>query len=175
MIVNDLGINSALSVKTLIDMRNQLVDLQRQLGTGKKADNYAGLGLGRGLTVGLRAQLSAMAGYRQTIDEVGVRLDLASASLSQIDKIARSAKSTVMQSQFALGAGNQTTDQKTTYLQFDQMLSVLNTSTGGFAACTLVTLSASRIGLRDCRAIREIVVSDPSAGRGLILPISCRD
>ena len=36
-----------------------------------------------------------------------------------------------MQSQFALGGGNQTLDQKTAYLQFDQLLSVLNTSTGG--------------------------------------------
>ena len=77
MIVNSLGTNSALSVQTLIDMRNQLDDLQRQLGTGKKADSYAGLGLDRGLTVGLRSHLSAMSGYQQTITEVGVRLDLA--------------------------------------------------------------------------------------------------
>ena len=38
--------------RRLIDMRNQLDDLQRQLGTGKKSDSYAGLGLDRGLTVG---------------------------------------------------------------------------------------------------------------------------
>ena len=41
-------------------MRSQLDDLQRQLGTGKKSDTYAGLGLDRGLTVGLRSQLSAI-------------------------------------------------------------------------------------------------------------------
>ena len=35
-------------------MRRQLDDLQRQLGTGKKSDTYAGLGLDRGLAVGLR-------------------------------------------------------------------------------------------------------------------------
>ena len=56
-------------------MRNQLVDLQRQLGTGKKSDSYAGLGLDRSLTVGLRAHLSSIAGYQQTITQVGVRLD----------------------------------------------------------------------------------------------------
>ena len=131
MIVNNLGVNSALSVQTLIDMRNQLIDLQRQFGTGKKANSYAGLGLDRGLTVGLRTHLSAMAGYHQTITEVGVRLDLAATALSQIDSIGRSAKSTVMQSNFALSNGNQTLDQRTAYIQFDQMLSVLNTSTGG--------------------------------------------
>ncbi len=132
MIINSsLGINSALSVQTLIDMRNQLTDLQRQLGTGKKADTYAGLGLDRGLTVGLRSQLSAMTGYSQTITEVGVRLDLASEALTQIDKIGRSAKSTAMQSNFELSNGNQTPEQRTAYIQFDQLLSVLNTSTGG--------------------------------------------
>ena len=76
MIVNNLGMNSGLSVQTLIDMRNQLADLHRQLGTGKRADSYAGIGLDRGLTVGLRSQLSAMSGYQQTINAVGVRLDL---------------------------------------------------------------------------------------------------
>src|SRR5688572_25522899 len=98
MIVNNLGNNSGLSVKTIIDMRNQLADLQRQLGTGKRADNYAGLGLDRGLTIGLRAHLSAMTGYQQTITNVGVRLELAQTSLSQADSIARAAKSAVMQS-----------------------------------------------------------------------------
>ena len=131
MIVNNLGMNSGLSVQTLIDMRNQLTDLQRQLGTGKRADNYAGLGLDRGLTIGLRNQLSAMTGYQQTITNVGVRLDLAETALSQADNIARSVKSSVMQSPFALGNGIQTVEQRSAVIQFDQLLSVLNTSTGG--------------------------------------------
>lgn len=131
MSVNSVGLTSALSVQTLIDMRNQLTDLQRQLGTGKKANSYATLGLDRGLTVGLRANLSAMAGYHQTITEVDVRLNLAATALSQINSISRGAKSTVMQSQFALTNGNQTPDQRAAYIQFDQLLSVLNTSTGG--------------------------------------------
>lgn len=132
MIINGgLGINSALSVQTLIDMRNQLTDLQRQLGTGKRADTYSGLGLDRGLTIGLRGQLAAMTGYSQSITEVGVRLNLAGAALRQLDEIGRAAKSSVMQSNFALGNGNQTPQQRTAYIQLDQMLSVLNTSTGG--------------------------------------------
>jgi flagellin-like hook-associated protein FlgL len=131
MIVNNLGNNSGLSVQTLIDMRNQLVDLQRQLGTGKRADNYAGLGLDRGLTIGLRSHLSAVKGYQQTITDVGVRLDLAHVALSQLDSITRDAKSTAMQSPFQLSGGDQTIDQKSAFIQFEQMLNILNTSTGG--------------------------------------------
>ena len=68
-------------------MRSQLDDLQRQLGTGKKSDSYAGLGLDRGLTVGLRSQLSAISGYQDTITQVGVRLDLMQTALTQFDSV----------------------------------------------------------------------------------------
>ena len=57
MALTGIGGSSALSLQAIADMRNQLDDLQRQLGTGKKSDSYAGLGLDRGLTVGLRSQL----------------------------------------------------------------------------------------------------------------------
>jgi flagellar hook-associated protein 3 FlgL len=47
----------------LLSTRKQLDDLQRQLGTGKKSDTYAGLGLERGLAVGLRSRLSALEAF----------------------------------------------------------------------------------------------------------------
>ena len=71
-------------MQSLVDMRQQLDDLQRQLGTGKKSDTYAGLGLDRGFAVGLRAQLSALAGYDDTITNVDVRLNLAQTALGRI-------------------------------------------------------------------------------------------
>ena len=64
MSINSVGSNAALMVQSLVSMRSQLDDLQRQLGTGKKADTYAGLGLDRGLAVGLRAQVSGIASFR---------------------------------------------------------------------------------------------------------------
>src|SRR5262245_9154623 len=124
---NGMGISSTLSVQTLVDMRNQLNELQRQFGTGKRAGDYAGFGIDRGLTICLRSQLSAMNGYTETITQVGVRLDLATAALTQIDSIARAAKSKAMQSTFDLANSNQTVDQRGAYIQLDQMLSVLNT------------------------------------------------
>jgi flagellar hook-associated protein 3 FlgL len=117
-------------IQALIEQRNQLIDLQRQLGTGKKADSYAGLGLDRSLTVGLRAHLSAISGYQQTITQVGVRLDIAQTALTQMSGIAQSAKTTVMTSQYVLNGENLTLDQKTVRSQLDQMLSLLNTSSG---------------------------------------------
>ena len=60
MTVTGIGSSSSLLVASLTSMRSQLDDLQRQLGTGNISTNYAGLGLNRGLVVGLRNHLSAI-------------------------------------------------------------------------------------------------------------------
>src|SRR6476661_14045 len=100
--ITGLGTASSLSIQTLVDMRNQLIDLQRQLGTGQRSDSYAGVGLDRGLTIGLRAHLSAVQGYQASITQVGVRLDLAQTALSQISSLAQTSKTTILTSEFAL-------------------------------------------------------------------------
>ena len=63
MSVSPIGSQSSLLVQQLVNMRSQLDDLQTQLGTGQKSQTYAGLGLGRGVSVGLNAQLSAISGF----------------------------------------------------------------------------------------------------------------
>ena len=130
MAVSGLSLSTSLTVQSVVDMRNQLETLQTQLSTGKRANSYAGLGLDRGLTVGLRAHLSAISGYQQSITQVGVRLNIAQTALTQIQSIAQGAKTTAMTSQFALNGDTQTVDQKSLGLQLDQLLDVLNTSTG---------------------------------------------
>ena len=84
MSISGIGSKSALGVQSLVEMRRQLDDLQRQLGTGKKADTYAGIGLDRGLVVGLRDRLSALEGFSSTITNVNVRIDLAQSALDRI-------------------------------------------------------------------------------------------
>ena len=78
--ITGIGPQSTLIVSALGDMRSQLDDLQRQLGTGQKSTTYAGLGVNRGLAVGLQGQLSAITGYADTATQIGVRL-----SLQQLD------------------------------------------------------------------------------------------
>ena len=59
-------------------------DLQRQLGTGAKSDTYAGVGLDRGLAVGMRARLSTLGGYTDTATMVDTRIDLAQTVLTDV-------------------------------------------------------------------------------------------
>jgi flagellin-like hook-associated protein FlgL len=131
MAVTGIGGSAALSLQALSQMRAQLDDLQRQLGTGKKATSYAGLGLDRGLIVGLHSQLSAISGYQDTINLVGVRLDLMQTALSQFSAVSQQSKSAVLQSQFVLNGATQTQDQTNVLGQLNQLTGLLNTAADG--------------------------------------------
>jgi flagellar hook-associated protein 3 FlgL len=131
MAVTGIGGASALTLQSISDMRNKLDDLQRQLGSGQKSTSYAGLGLDAGLTVGLRTQLSAVAGYQSTITQVGVRLDLMQTALSQFSAVSQKSKSSIVQSQYKLAGGTQTQDQKNTVNMLDFLVGTLNTAADG--------------------------------------------
>jgi flagellin-like hook-associated protein FlgL len=130
MTINGIGSRTALSMQPLVNMRQRLDDLQRQLATGRKADSYAGLGLGRSLTVGLNNQLAMLGSFDDTINQVGVRLALAQTTLSQIGDITRDAKTAAMNSPFDPDASGQTSDQRTAANQLDLLVGLLNTDDG---------------------------------------------
>lgn len=129
MSISGIGNRSALTVQTLVEMRRQLDDLQRQLGTGRKSDSYAGLGLDRGLAVGLRSRFSALAAFESSIGHVDVRLNLAQSSLARLADIGRAVKSAAFQSTNIESNGT-TIAQSTAYSSLGEMLGLLNTQVG---------------------------------------------
>ena len=131
MAVTGVGGASALTLQSISDMRIKLDDLQRQLGSGQKTTTYAGLGLDAGLTVGLRTQLNAVAGYQSTITQVGLRLDLKQTALSQFSAVSQQSKSSIVQSQYRLAGGTQTQDQKNAANMLDSLVGMLNTAADG--------------------------------------------
>lgn len=130
MSISNISSQSALQVQSLVAMRRQLDDLQRQLGTGRRANDYAGIGLDRGLTVGLRTQLAAITSFNSTIDALGTRLNLGQTALSEIDAAARIVKSDAPRSAYVIDQTGRTTDQHTARSQLDRILSALNTRLG---------------------------------------------
>jgi len=130
MSVISVGARSALMVQSLVQMRAQLDDLNRQLGTGQKSTTYAGLGLDRGMSVTLNARLSAISGYSDTITMVGTRLDLAQTTLSRMATITQNTKAAVSKSTFDPDSLGQTTAQKTAMASLSEFLSLLNTQVG---------------------------------------------
>jgi len=130
MTVTGVGVTSSLVVQSLGDMRSVLADLQRQLGTGKKSTTYAGLGIDRGLAVGLRAKLAAITGYGDSITQVNVRVSLQQTALSQILSVRNTVKSAALTQGFDLDGSGQTATQRSARAQLDQILSALNTPAG---------------------------------------------
>jgi flagellin-like hook-associated protein FlgL len=130
MTVSTISGRSALTAQFLGSLRAQLDDLQRQLGTGKKSDDYAGLGLDRGLSVALRSQLSAISGFGDTITQVGTRLELAQTALTRMSAISGEIKASAHTSIFELGGGGQTVDQIAAGASLDELFAILNTRAG---------------------------------------------
>src|SRR5262245_54915930 len=96
MNITGVGARSSLAVQTLGEMRTQLRDLQRQLGTGKRSTTYAGLGIDRGLAVGLRGRLAALSSYSETVTQVGVRISLQQTALTRVAELGRDVKSATL-------------------------------------------------------------------------------
>ena len=130
MNVTGVGVTSSLVVQSLGDMRSTLADLQRQLGTGKKSTTYAGLGIDRGLAVGLRAKLAAITGYSNSISQVGVRTSVQQTALSQIASLSSTVKSATFSQKFDLDGSGQTSTQRSAMAQLDHILAALNTPAG---------------------------------------------
>lgn len=130
MTISPINSPSGLSVQTLVGMRDQLNDLQRQLSTGQKSATYAGLGLNRGLSVSLNAQLSQLKGYSNTIDNVNTRTSLMSTVLGRMTDINTEVKSAMVQANSTSGSFGSTVAQQTAQTSLDELLGLLNTQAG---------------------------------------------
>jgi len=127
MTISGIQSNLAPLMQSVQDINKQLDDLNRQLGSGQKADTYAGLGSQSGVTVALNAQLSALSSYDATITNVGTTVSLQQLVLQQISTLGNTAQTAAMQPSFAVDSTGQTTAQKTAENQFEQIISLLNT------------------------------------------------
>lgn len=129
MVISGIGTRSALNVLSLTEMHKQLDDLQRQLATGQKSDTYAGVGLERGLAVGLRARLSALGGFDDAITNVGVRINLAQTTLSRLSDISHDVKAAAFQAP-NIDSSGATNAQTIANSGLSEVLGLLNTQSG---------------------------------------------
>lgn len=78
------------NTQQILDIKSQLAGLTTQLSTGRTAETYGGLGVGRTTSLSARATISALDGYDASIGYGDTRAKLASASLSQVIGLATS-------------------------------------------------------------------------------------
>ena len=130
MSVSAIGAQSGLAIQQLVNMRKQFDDLQRQLATGQKSANYAGLGVDSGMTVSLNAQLSAISGYNDTINNATTRINLMNSALSSMTDLSSAVKAALAQVPTGANGNGATLAQQTGQSSLDQLLALLNTQAG---------------------------------------------
>ncbi|MDQ8732593.1 flagellar biosynthesis protein FlgL [Bradyrhizobium sp. LHD-71] len=130
MAINGIGLRSTLSGNALLNVRAQLEDLSRQLGTGKKSETYAGLGVDRSFAIGLRAQLGNLASYKDTIANVNTRLEIGNSVLQRMIDIGSNIKTSASGSSTQLENTGQTMSQVRARDSLAEMLQLLNTQSG---------------------------------------------
>src|SRR5215813_13369528 len=129
MSISSVGSRSSLTVQSLVDMRTQLDELQRQLASGKKSTTYAGLGVDRGFTVGLRSQASSLKAFGDTITQVDFRLKVAQSALQRIGDISDQVRSSAVLGANVVSNGS-TIAQSMAYSEVNELLSLFNTQAG---------------------------------------------
>jgi len=170
---------STLTMQMLTQMRWQLDDLQRQLATGKRADTYGALGVGRTMDLEARMRLSRVQTYESSIASVDLRVGIMDTALEQLRKIGEETRSELRFPATYELLGNQTQSQQLAAMNLDEALSLLNEKAGerylfsGRATDSRATVTAqqllngdgARAGLKQIMA--ERLLADTGAdGRG---------
>ncbi|MEM6383895.1 MAG: hypothetical protein AAF739_14580 [Pseudomonadota bacterium] len=130
MTINSVSRNSA-NTDLLLSMRAELDVLQRQLGTGQRAQSYAELGESRLTSINTRAELASIDAYQQTIGRTEVTLSIMSDTLSRLDDLALEVKEEALTTSLALDDGVRTAAQIATGYRMEDMVAMLNTDIDG--------------------------------------------
>ncbi len=130
--ITGTSLTTSMAARTISQMRDQLSVLQRQLGTGKASDTYGGLGLGSGLVLNLRAQLSNTSVFQSNSVNVETRVKLMNMSLERIRGIREETRADLTSPfDYSLVQDGQTAAQRSALGRLGEMLSLLNGDAGG--------------------------------------------
>lgn len=130
MTVNSVT-STSINTERMLSLRTQLDTLQRQLGTGQRADNYADLGSSRATSLELRADKAALDGYQGAIERTEVTFSLMSTTLERLDALASGVKGDALPTSFVIQSGDRTTAQVSAEYSFYEAVTLLNTDVEG--------------------------------------------
>lgn len=130
MAIRTSGIVPGFAGADFLQMKNQLVDLQRQLGSGKKSETYGGLGSDRSLALSVQGSRAQIASYQQNISLVQTRISIMNTALTGMQKSVASTKTALLSVDFTLASG-QTVGQLTASNGLDAVIGMLNSDDGG--------------------------------------------
>ncbi len=121
------------ATELLLQTRAHMDDLQRQLATGKRSETYGGLGTQRITSLDMRAKLSEVEGYQDTITRFTYRAQQLNLNLGAIAKIStESATATATATpQYDPDSAGKTSMQRHLRTRFDEAVDLLNLQVNG--------------------------------------------
>ena len=125
-IIHNLGLHQG-----IVQTRDLMEELQRQLATGKTADTYGDLGLERMPSLSMRREVAQIDAYQTTVNHVQIRLSVMHETLEQVRSLASSTRSDTVGGGFELQGNNQTLYQNITKARFSDVVALLNTEISG--------------------------------------------
>ena len=128
--INGTGLFTHSYARALTQMRSQFDSLSLQLATGQKSQTYGGLGSDRGMALHLKGKLAALGTYASNIQQVGLRTNMMSASLTTMTDIAQDTRGDMTPTNWLL-AGSKTIAQNSTLSRLDTMIESLNVNVAG--------------------------------------------
>lgn len=129
MPINNVLINPNMSL--LSTMRHQLEDMQRQLGTGQKADTYGTLGAGRTQSITFRSKISEIDGYLQNTDVLNMRISLLDKAMGRLEDIPSDAAAAIDPNTYNIDSSGTTTGQKGAKIALNEVIGLLNSEADG--------------------------------------------
>ena len=118
--------NTTGHTRILLDLRKDMLDLQRQLGTGRASETYGGLGSGRNSSLSTNAKLSDITAYQSTISLVQIRLDVGDQALGRLSDLGNEVKTGALTGEYSLQGDGQTIEQLAARLRLDEAVAMLN-------------------------------------------------
>lgn len=112
-------------------MQERFATLQTQLATGQKATNLAELGSDRYFDLSIRARLSRIEGYQNSIDMVNSRLDVFDTVMSRLDSLESDARGSITPSAYGSSNINFGTVPSLAHSRLDETLTLLNSDVDG--------------------------------------------
>lgn len=119
------------NTNSLLDLKAQLDDLQRQIASGKKAQTYGDLGVQRVSALSFRNQLGETEGYKNLSDIVNVRVSLLSQRTTELGRVTESVRTTLLKTRGVGNFNDLTAAKQSVQLSFEQFVSSLNAQSEG--------------------------------------------
>lgn len=118
-------------IERLSAMRGEFTDLQKQLGSGLRADTYGGLGPARGLDIALRARISEVGAWQNTISHVSLRLNVVDQTLGRISEISDEVRHAADPNIYEVLSDGKTAPQKIATSSLSELVGLLNSEVAG--------------------------------------------